>query len=254
MRFLEFVREYELALALTRFPSPVLQGRQRCKVLEIGAGTGQQAKRISEAGYEVMAIDVKSSHYRSARVFDVKEYDGISIPAADGTFDVVFSSNVLEHVVNIDSFLDETLRVMANGGVAIHILPTAATRFWSIPAHYAWLMKRIFARMSSSNAHGNTTHAPPKPRTPSNIREWLATLFPMRHGERGNTLTEIFYFSRWWWVQKFSAHGFRIVSISANHLFYTLANSMTDIISLPMRERLSTLLGSACTIYVIKRA
>lgn len=240
-------------LAMRDFPPPFLNGRQ-CKVLEVGAGTGQQAKRLSEAGYDVTAIDVESSRYREARVFDVVEYDGVSIPAEDHAFDVVFSSNVLEHVSNIDAFLDEALRVLAIDGIAIHVLPTTATRFWSIPAHYIWLMKRLFARFFSAKSHEGGAPIQPKPRTPADAHEWIGTLFPLRHGERGNTFTEMFYFARWWWAKTFQEHGFNIVEVKPNHLFYTLANSMTDSISLHLRKRLAGVLGSACAIYVLKRA
>lgn len=252
MHFLQSVREYEMNLALERFPPPEIQGR-RCKVLEVGSGTGQQAKRMNEAGYDVMAIDLASSSYRDARVFHVVEYDGSSIPAADRAFDVVFSSNVLEHVTHIDAFLDEALRVMAIGGVAIHILPTPAARFWSIPAHYLWLTKRILSRVFTNRLKEGNSVPQSKLRKPANAQEWLGTFFPLRHGERGNTLTEMFYFSRWWWMKKFRSHGFSVTSVGTNHLFYTMANSMTDAMGLSVRRRLSTALGSACAIYVLQR-
>lgn len=118
-QFLEVVRSHELLGALSEFPAPQ-EGTRRRTVLEIGAGTGQQARMLQEYGFEVIAIDLPTSHYRRDRIFDVIEYDGRTISCAADSIDVVFSSNVLEHVAEIDSFLDETIRVMAPNGLAIH--------------------------------------------------------------------------------------------------------------------------------------
>lgn len=246
------IRQHELLQALGYLQPAVHDGR-KWKVLEIGAGTGQQARELQNAGYDVTAIDLESSRYRSVRVFDVVDYDGRTIPAGDGTFDVVFSSNVLEHVAAIDDFLEETKRVMTRDGVAIHIIPSSTCRLWSIPAHYIWLTRRIFAlfRKRKLNASESVCTTPRRPVT---AKEWLGTIFPLRHGERGNTVTEIFYFSRWWWMRKFREHGFKIVRADPNGLFYTMANSMAEAITLNTRLKLSKVLGSSCTIYLLERA
>jgi SAM-dependent methyltransferase len=223
-------------------------------MLEIGAGTGQQAKSIENEGYAVVAIDLPSSYYRDDRIYDVVEYDGRTIPMPDRAADVVFSSNVLEHVLEIDTFLDETNRVMAEDGVAVHILPSSACRLWSIPAHYVWLTRRLYARMvprPRPRSVGDQRQG--LPHTPQSAREWLGTLFPLRHGERGVTLTEPYYYSRYWWRRKFRQHGFDVVRVEPNELFYTMANALTDKIPIGKRVRLSHLLGSACHIYVLKK-
>jgi 16S rRNA A1518/A1519 N6-dimethyltransferase RsmA/KsgA/DIM1 with predicted DNA glycosylase/AP lyase activity len=36
-------------------------------VLELGAGTGDQAKQLSELGYEVTALEIADSYYRNLR-------------------------------------------------------------------------------------------------------------------------------------------------------------------------------------------
>src|SRR5690606_12654135 len=111
LRALGPIREHELQLALRYFPSPGESGRPT-RVLEVGAGTGQQARLISEAGYHVTALDLPASSYANVRVYDILEYDGRNIPLEAGCVDVVFSSNVLEHVADIDGLLAETCRVL----------------------------------------------------------------------------------------------------------------------------------------------
>lgn len=249
--FLRLIRTHELESAIRCFPPPH-DGAVRRTLLEIGAGTGQQAQMLASRGYDVTAIDLPSSHYHDQRVFQVIDYDGRSIPCATGSLDIVFSSNVLEHVSEIDSFLDETARVMKDDGVAIHILPTSSCRNWSLPAHYLWAARRLMALRSL-----RTPVLPEQersvPKRPSGMSQWMTTLFPPKHGERGTAFTESIYYSQSWWRNRFTAHGFNVERTEANHLFYTMANALTDNISIESRVRLSRYLGSSCRIYVLRK-
>src|SRR5262249_25296470 len=71
------------------------------RILEIGAGTGKQALELQRRGFEVTAVEIADSNYAAHRVFPIKDYDGRTIPLADASVDVVFSSNVLEHVADL---------------------------------------------------------------------------------------------------------------------------------------------------------
>jgi len=245
------IRAHELRQALMWFPPPLDADRIRT-VLEIGAGTGQQARAIQAEGYRVTAVDLQNSHYRAVRVFDVIDYDGTTIPAADGSVDIVFSSNVLEHVGDIDALLDEMRRVLADDGTAIHLIPSSVCRLWSFPAHYVWLARRVVRRLALAVRGSEPGEMADIPRTPAAASEWLRTLFPSRHGERGSALTEVWYFSRRWWLRKFAEHGFGVCRVEPNHLFYTMANSTS--LGIGLRQRLSRILGSACTLYVLRKA
>jgi len=104
-------------------------------LLEIGAGTGWQSKALSDAGYRVDAIDLPaasdiSNHARN-REWPIRDYDGAHIPYPDNSFDIVYSSNVLEHVVDLDTLTAEMRRVLRPGGIALHLLPNSKWRLLS---------------------------------------------------------------------------------------------------------------------------
>jgi SAM-dependent methyltransferase len=251
--FIQTIREFELNKIIEELP-------EHCKILEIGAGSGWQARRLSEKGFSVQAIDVRESRYADSRVWPVLTYDGEHIPFPDDCFDVVFSSNVLEHIANVETFQTEIRRVIKNNGTAIHILPTSLWRIWTTLTHYPivlmmlWKFGRsIVPYRSKENSlnDGDLRKAVAR-------RGWLQAitnaLLPPPHGKVGNCISEICWFSRFRWNRLFRMSGWIIKSRRPNNLCYTGNALFGSSISLPKREKLSRVLGSVCHIYILKPA
>jgi SAM-dependent methyltransferase len=241
---LQIIREYELGRVI-----PLMSPGS--KILEIGAGTGWQAQALAKQGFQVAAIEIASSPYAAGRIWPAIEYDGRHIPFADHQFDIVFSSNVLEHIPHIDLFQAEMRRVLKPKGVAIHVLPSSAWRFWTIVSHYPCIPSRL------KNALGPIL-SPSQPNSLANrIKITLYRLYkllhPSRHGERGNVLTEIYFFSRFFWLPLFKRTGWQVRACYSNKLFYTGYSLFDQRLSLGIRKFLSYILGGACMIYVLKK-
>jgi SAM-dependent methyltransferase len=89
------------------------------RVLEVGCGTGEFARRImTELGATVTAIDTSARMVTlatelglDARVADVQE-----LPFEDGSFDCVSAGWVLYHAPALDSAIAECARVLTPGG------------------------------------------------------------------------------------------------------------------------------------------
>lgn len=209
---LEALRAHELAVILSLLPS-------KGKILEIGAGTGWQAKTLEEHGYEVSAIDLNSSNYKEARIWPVTEYDGKNIPFEDNSFDIVFSSNTLEHIPHVFEFQKEIQRVLKSDGLALHVLPSSSWRFWTN-------ITEFFKIWAISKSHGE--HAP-------------------------NSFKEIFYFSRRWWSKLFYETGWNIVAKKSNRLFYSGSFIMDSRLSISTRRKLRYILGSSCNIFILRK-
>jgi len=189
------------------------------KILDIGAGTGWQSNLLESQQHHVSSLDIPSSHYKDRRVRHIIEYDGKTIPFPDNSFDVIFTSNVLEHVLELDSFLLENMRVLKPEGVCIHIVPSAIWRIYT-----------------------NFTHP---------IKAWT---LPKPHGEHANSAWgEIVRFKKKYWSELFIRNGWLIIHIGQNNLFYT--GSFLFGLNLPIKARLflSRLLGSSCHILVIRK-
>lgn len=249
INFLHEIRERELNKAiieiLTRLPS-----ENQKTLLEIGAGTGRQAKILSSKGFSVKAIDLPNSAYKHLREFEVTEYDGDILPCSTASIDIIFSSNVLEHIKNIDAFLKETYRVGRKNGIIIHILPTPSWRYWSNATYYPWLLKKLFIHMKNFLGPKASLRAHTETYKNTNL---FSILYPHRHGEQGNAFSEIYYFSEYWWTKKFTAHNFHIKKVLPNDIFYTNASLLGSLIPINIRKYLARLLGSSCYIYILEK-
>lgn len=221
----ERIRAAELECARGCFPASA-------KVLEIGGGSGFQAKLLAEWGFEVASIDVAPEEQSC---FPVQLYDGRTIPFAGATFDVVFSSNVLEHVEDVNALLEEATRVLKPGGLMVHILPSASWRWWTSAVHYIGIAKT----------------GPQRPLTLRNLlRFGWALAFPHAHGAYANAFVELFTYTRARWKRVFERCGFEVRSIRTTGIFYTAYKLMAKT-EVPRRRRLAKLLGSSCSVYVI---
>ena len=247
LEFLNELRECELRVFEQYF-------RPGTRLLEIGGGTGMQAKRLSERGYDVVSIEVPNSNYSTDRVFPMIEYDGKALPFADGVFDVVFSSNVLEHVPRLDLLHAEIARVLTEDGFSVHAMPSATWRLWTTLANYVELvqcMLPILPQLLPQRFHRHERHR---------IRYvcvQLAKLIIMfgvspRHGEVGNAFTELWTFSRLWWRRHFTQSGYEIVAIEPMRLFYTGHTLVGLRLSFARRAGMARYLGSSCILYHVR--
>jgi ubiquinone/menaquinone biosynthesis C-methylase UbiE len=257
--FLDKIREQEVAVAGAQLSQP--PGR----LLEIGAGTGAQAKVLSQRGFDVHAIDIAGSIYEADKVFPVAIYDGTTIPFADASFDIVFSSHVLMHIAAADLFQQEILRVLKPGGQVVHILPTTSWRFWTClvhyPARYLSHAARAFKALvggcgvATSKAASVVTPSAQQA-TPVWARVWSAAVFPFtppaRIGERGNAWSEHYLFSERCWNDLFQRNGQVVKACVPNRLFYTGHMSFGSRLQMQVRAALSYVLGSAGKVYVLR--
>ena len=229
--------------------------RPGARVLEIGAGTGRQAAEIAARGFEIEAIEISSSNYSSERQFKITDYDGHTIPFSDRSFDIVFSSNVLEHVPDLPRLHSEIRRVLRPDGYCLHVLPTHSWRFWTILSAFPDAPVYVFASSQSL--------VPRLPPSRGELRRlsasWLnvmkrcaGLLFQPRHGERGNLVSEIWLFRPGWWRKNFVQNHFEVVFDEPMSLFYTGNMLFGARWSFEGRQVASRFLGSACHIFKIR--
>jgi len=239
------VRRFELEAVRTLFPSYAV-------VVEVGGGDGFQASIIEGWGCRVHAFDIAGRPSGSCSYHAVAEYDGRRLPMPDESADVVFSSNVLEHVVDLPTLLIDTRRVLKPGGVAIHILPTPSWRFWSIVAHYPFLVfaavgiETGFVRWSDPNAR--------QVRTSERGRAYLLRriLWPGPHGEFPSALAELAGFRAKRWARTLEACGYALDKVESTGIYYSGYGLLRGLPT-AVRRRMARFLGSSTQVIVARK-
>jgi SAM-dependent methyltransferase len=99
-------------------------GRPRAgpwRVLDLGCGAGASVDvfRASDPDVQWVGLDVPGSPEAQSRTRNdapFETFDGISMPFDDGTFELVYCKQVLEHVRHPEPLLAEVKRVLVPGG------------------------------------------------------------------------------------------------------------------------------------------
>lgn len=243
VEFLEQIRLRELDELIKFIP-------RGSRILEFGAGTGSQARILADNGFDVVAIDLPRSSYSEHRVFPVVDYDGRHIPIENHSVDVIFSSNVLEHVKNLEAISDEFRRVLKPDGFGLHVMPTPAWRFWTfvagVPTAGAASLQLI-------------THIliPPVGQSRyrafrKNLKTAAAALLPIGHGTSKEGISELWTFSPRFWRNRFARFGQQVLDDRPVELFYTGHMVLGKRLHFTTRKRLSRLIGSASHMYVVR--
>ena len=117
------------------------------KMLDVGCGSKPYRSIFSVDEYVGMDYEGEG-HSHANEEIDVF-YDGKKIPFENDTFDSVFSSEVFEHVFNLEELLPEIRRVMKPGGLILVTCPFAICEH-EIPNDYArytsFALKHLFEK------------------------------------------------------------------------------------------------------------
>lgn len=150
---LYYARFHELRPAI----APLLARGGEVRILDVGAGVGDAKKFIDPLGGRTRWTAVEGNPLRAevcrtlgySEVLVDLDLEHQPLPYADGSFEVVIASHVLEHLENAEAALRDWHRVLAPGGalligVPMHPAPLAAL---------ARLRYRIFGRKPRAHCH-----------------------------------------------------------------------------------------------------
>ena len=119
-------------------------------VIDVGCGAGRHAFEAYRRGADVVAFDQNESDLRAVEgtlraMAEAGEAppaasatavlgDALKLPYADGTFDCVIASEILEHIPHDDDAIAELIRVLKVGGTLAVSVPR-----W-LPEQVCWLL------------------------------------------------------------------------------------------------------------------
>ena len=245
----EKIRMEELETALEIFSN-----EKNLDILEIGGRDGFQANIISKKGHKVTSIDINPL---SPQIHLVQKGDITKLDFADDSFDLIYSSNMLQEIYNIDKAFMEMKRVLKKDGIIIHIVPSSwwsiITNFWHYCLIPKYLIKsnkiqQIFNSKKVTNIDiQNNKQENKNSKSTTNLKK----LFFHPLGANSSFVHEIFYFSKSYWKKSFNNNQFEIINEKNCPYFYS-GYSVFRFKFLSFRKFLGKLGMTSCFCFVMK--
>ena len=93
----------------------------RAKILDLGCGNGISARLLNQADFNVVGTDISPLFLEEAREWEnprlqYRICDVIELPFESGSFDVICSNELIEHLPDVETALTEMIRVVRMGG------------------------------------------------------------------------------------------------------------------------------------------
>ena len=200
--------------------------------LELGSGDGYESGLLSRHVRTLVASDFGDPppgfgpdprvQYRKCDAEDVESSFG------QGEFDLVFSSNLLEHLPDLPRALRGIHRVLADDGVAIHAVPNVFWKASHLAGYYPSLalatmravsrpgfVRRLVTRRILRRGKGGGTPVSDVARVSGNNPKMPPPaprlLWPTPHGAYASNVQELQAFRKRRWLREFEAAGFAVV-------------------------------------------
>lgn len=122
---------------------------KKCRILEVGAGTGGDSIFLGNMGATVVALDFSEHATRNIANKVIKndcidghvlpvQGDAWHLPFHTESFDVVFHQGVLEHFKQPELLLEEQRRVLRKGGFILVDVPQRYTLYTPYKKYHIW--------------------------------------------------------------------------------------------------------------------
>ncbi len=200
IRLAHRIRAREMDLVLRE----VIQHRARFRrILEIGAGDGFQSPHLGAIG-KVFPFDVvRHSSDAPPRRFLMASAE--RMPYADRSFDLIYSSNVIEHIEQRQLAFEEMRRVSAEDALFLHVLPTHIWKLLSVAVYYPLKVVAVGRRILQK-AHLAELPAESSAVVPQ--RSFMNHFLPRIHGTAPSHTKEFIEFRISSWERLFLENGF----------------------------------------------
>lgn len=127
------------------------------KVLEIGCGDGKSLLQLQAMGYDVYGVEADENIKKVRDEIGLPIHIGIieEIDFKSEKFDYIIANQLIEHVIDLDSFFEKCGMILKEGGSIIFSTPNAGSAYlkafgkkwinWHIPYHQQIFNKKSIA-------------------------------------------------------------------------------------------------------------
>lgn len=126
-RFDELHNEYDLKRRLSVVYEELLPlAKIRGRNLDLGCGSGWFSKKANEHDLRIISLDISPNLTRITKnraSSNALVADAINLPFSDNSFELIISSEMIEHLIVVEDGLREISRILSPGGVLILTTP-----------------------------------------------------------------------------------------------------------------------------------
>lgn len=207
-------------------------------VLELGAGRGLQSRLLTKHADCIISTDlnpdVVNNEDTPSVTYCICDAEDVASRFAKEQFDLVYSSNLLEHLPNIGTALQRMHQVLRDDGIMIHVMPSP---FWKLcyivlyipnqvitllekvtePGGLTKLTQKFSGKKRSSSEPQRFGNNPKTQRKPRSLIRRL--LIPKPHGVSKTNLEEFYAFSVNRWKVEFTRAHLKVLKIKKGPAF-----------------------------------
>jgi SAM-dependent methyltransferase len=201
----------------------------KCKkfqnALELGSGSGHQIKPLSYYCESLIATEYETrfnfdelSAFKSPSIsFQQCDAEKVGEVFQDNQFDLVFSSNMMEHLPCPEASFSGIYKILNRDGLSVCTMPSPFMKILYILLFYPAIIHSKFTRVrglrsyKSSNSVKKVGHNNnPKVSFKKNS---FSKYFPVPHGVSKDNFSEFFYWKKKQWIKKIESNGFSVVKV-----------------------------------------
>lgn len=220
----ELFRKREIEIIFKNIPEGIFE-----RAMELGAGSGLQTKLLMKYCKTLIVTE----HENRFNLDELRvESDSISFQQCDAEkvdqvfdnekFDLVFSSNMMEHLPDSDSSFRGIYNVLNDDGVSICTMPSP---FMKILYMLLFYPAKIYSKLKIASKNRSVKGADTNSKTVTIKKEHdnnpkynlkknrFSRYFPSPHGACNDNYSEFFYWKKKRWINQIENAGFSVIKV-----------------------------------------
>lgn len=225
LTWLHNYRRRELEMAFGQCPAGLFPTG-----LELGAGDGFQSHLLTHYVQQLISSDYNVDRLRATPhqgvTYQNLDAEAVGTMFPPHSFDLVYSSNMLEHVPEPGRVLRGTHHILKDDGVTVHVMPSPFWKFCDLACYVPHRALRLCERAvqacwpSRAGDRAVAGHETAMPSHDNNCKvvtrrrsRFWSLLVPEPHGISATHWQEFHAFSQARWIGEFERAGFTVISV-----------------------------------------
>jgi len=177
--------------------------------IEFGAGNCFLSNLIQNNFNNYLATDINEERLYSSKKINVRrkilDIENISDKELEN-IDIIISSNLLEHINEIDKTLELIHKNSKKELIQIHIMPNVFWRLVSLILFFPIKLNNLLFKNKSNLKQSWNNNQKSKKKNKSKF-------LPKPHGVSKYLITEFYCFSKYYWVNTFKKNNYKVIGI-----------------------------------------